>query len=182
MPARSDIVHALVAMLGPLGPFTEPSERDAEEEAWAARAAADPSAIAGLIELVRDPPSAGELGRVSADAFQAELAHVLALVGAAAPDAVIDEVGGLLDEPRARATAIEVLGAIGDPAGVRWLAPLVDRELSDDEATWLASSLGELATPEVRALLERLRARTPPERTSVVREIQIALDNLARRT
>lgn len=180
-PARPDIVQALLAMLGPLGPMAESADREAEEEAWAARAAQNPSAIAALVELVRDPPGPAQLGRVSEDEFQAQLAHILALIGAAAPGAVIDEVGMLIAAPPARATAIEVLGAIGHPDGLRWLAPLVDaRDLSDDEAAWLASSLGDIATPEARTLLERLRERTPPERASVVREIQIALDNLAR--
>jgi hypothetical protein len=174
-------VQALSTMLGPLGPFTDPEAREGEEEAWAAAAAADPSAIAILVDLARDPPDPAELGRVSTDAFQAELAHLLGLVGAAAPEAVVPAIGELIAAPGARATAIEVLGAIGHPDGLRWLAPLVDSELSDDEATWLASSLGDIATPEARILLDRLRARTPPERTAVLREIDIALDNLARR-
>jgi len=179
---RQDIIEALLGMLRPLGPMGAPAEREEEEAAWAARAAKDSSAIAALLDLARNPATMEERGRISEAAFQAQLAHVLTLAGTCAPDAVLDRVGLLTNDERARATAVEMIGAIGNPAGLRWLAPLVDvLDLSDDEATWLASALGDIGTPEARTLLERLGANTSPERASVLREIQIALDAISRR-
>ncbi|MBC7974962.1 MAG: hypothetical protein H7138_08245 [Myxococcales bacterium] len=169
-------------LLGPLGPMGDPAQREQEEVAWATRAAGDTSAIAALIDLVRNPVTADERGRVSNEALQAQLVHILALVGVRAPETVLERVGLLTNEKGARPTAIEVLGAIGDPAGLRWLAPLVDaRDLSEDEAAWLASALGDIEDPEAKPLLERLRSQTLPERAAVLREIQIALDSIARR-
>jgi len=91
-------------------------------------------------------------------------------------------IGALTQDLRARAIAIEVLGTIGDPAGLRWLVPLVDSSnLSEDETSWLASSLGDIGTSEARVLLDRLAARTSREHAGVHREIQIARDAIARR-
>ena len=179
---RSEIITALVRMLCPLGPGGNPEQREAEEAAWATRAAADTRTMSELLELARNPPTTAERGRITEEAFQAQLAHVLAVAGAHAPAAALEQLGPLTQDPRARATAIEVIGAIGDPAGLRWLAPSVDAgDLSDEEATWLASSLGDIGSAEALRLLDRLAARTAGERASVHREIQIARDGIARR-
>jgi len=179
---RQDIIASLLEMLRPLGPMGDPAEREQEEAAWASQAARDSSAVAALLDLASNPATVEERDRISAAALQAQLVHVLTLAGACAPEAVLDRVGLLTKDPRARATAIEALGAIGDPAGLRWLASLVDaRDLSDDEATWLASSLGDIGTPEARTLLERLGEQTSLESERVLREVQIALDAIARR-
>ena len=163
----------------------EPADREAEAQNWATAAAGDPSAIAALVELVRDFPSADQLAalskHVSVSDFQAELVYLLGLVGAAAPEAVLAAIGEIVDVPRARATAIEVLAEIGHPDGLRWLALLVDADLTDDEALWLASSLGEIGTLDAVPLLARLRAHTPAERSLVLREIALAEGNIARR-
>jgi HEAT repeat protein len=170
-------------MLRPLGPEGDPAQREEEEAAWTTRAAGDSTILAALLDLTRNPATENERGRISAEAFQEQLAHVLSLAGAFAPAAVIDRVGALTEDLRARATAIEVLGTIGDPAGLRWLVPLVDSgDLSEDEASWLASSLCDIGTSEARLLLDRLAARTSPEHAGVHREIQIARDAIARRT
>ncbi len=126
---RPEIITALVHMLRPLEPEGDPEQREAEEAAWATRAAADAQRLSELLELARHPPTAVERGRVSEEAFQAQLAHVLSVAGAHAPAATLDQLGSLTQDPRARATAVEVIGAIGDPAGLRWLAPLVDEML-----------------------------------------------------
>jgi hypothetical protein len=180
--ARQQVIDSLVDMLGPLGPFVDLAQREAEEAAWAAHAARDAMVMIELLDLARDPATADELGRISEASFQAQLAHVLALAGASAPMTVLDGVGPLTQDPRARATAIEVIGAIGQPEGLRWLGPLVDTAgLSDDEATSLACALGEIGTSEAAALLDTLRERTPHDRASVHREIRIAQDAISRR-
>jgi hypothetical protein len=179
---RQEVITALVRMLRPLEPEGDPVQREEEDAAWATRAADDARTMIELLGLARNPPTAAERGRVSEDAFQVQLAHVLSVAGAHAPAATLDQLGPLTQDPHARATAIEVIGAIGDPAGLRWLVPLVDAgDLSDDEATWLASSLGDIGTAEAMVLLDRLAARTAGERASVHREIQIARDAIARR-
>lgn len=180
---RQEVIAALVHMLRPLGPEGDPAQREQEEAEWATHAAHDHAVLTELLDLMRNPATGIERGRVSEEAFQEQLAHVLAVAGACAPALVIDRVGVLTQDLQARATAIEILGAIGDPGGLRWLVPLVDSsDLSEDEVTWLASSLGDIGTPEARVLLDRLAARTSREQTSVHREIQIARDAIARRT
>jgi hypothetical protein len=179
---RQEVIDSLVGMLGPLGPFVDPAQREAEEAAWAAHAARDATVMIELLDLARNPATADERGRISEASFQSQLAHVLTLAGASAPTTVLDGVGPLTQDPRARATAIEVIGAIGQPDGLRWLGPLVDvAGLSDDEATSLACALGEIGTGEAAALLDRLRRRTPHDRASVHREIRIAQDAISRR-
>jgi hypothetical protein len=169
-------------MLRPLGPEGDPEKRDEEEDAWAARAANDASTLSALLDLARDLPRATEHAQFADDAFQTQLTHVLALAGAHAPSVVLDRVGQLTHDAKARAVAIEVIGAIGAPAGTRWLAPLVDTDdLSDDEAEWLASSLGDIGTAEASDLLDRLAMREVGKHASVQREIEIARDTIARR-
>lgn len=178
---RQQVIGSLLGMLGPLGPFGDPEQREEEEAAWAAHAASDPAVMIELLDLARNPATADERGRISEASFQSQLAHILALAGARAPTTVIDGVGPLTQDHHARATAIEVIGAIGDPAGLPWLDPLVDVGLSDDEATSLACALGEIGTAEAEELLERLRKRTPRDRAAVHREIEIAQDAISRR-
>ena len=180
---RRQVIDSLLGMLGPLGPFGDPAQREDEEAAWAAKAASDSTTMTELLGLAHTPATANERGRVSEANFQSQLAHILALVGAHAPMKVLDGVGPLTQEPRARATAIEVIGAIGEPAGLRWLDPLVDTAgLSEDEATSLACALGEIGTAEAEVSLHRLRTNTPRDRASVHREIQIAQEAILRRS
>jgi HEAT repeat protein len=160
----------------------DPEEREQEEHAWAARAAGDSTAIAGLLDLIRNPPTGDERGRASEEAFRSQLTHLLTLVGRHLPGRTIDAIGPLTGDALTRATAIEVIGGIGDPGGLKWLVPLVDAgDLSEDEATWLASALGDIGTAEAKRLLERFGAHVAPERTNLLREIQIALDAIVNR-
>jgi hypothetical protein len=91
-------------MLGPLGPFGDPAQREEEEAAWAAHAASDSTVMIALLDLARRPATADERGRISEASFQSQLAHVLALAGARAPTTVLDGVGPLTLDPCARAT------------------------------------------------------------------------------
>lgn len=178
---RQLVIESLLRMLRPLGPTGDPDQREEEEVAWATRAASDPVLMVALFDLVRNPATSDERGRVAEPTFQSQLAHVLAFIGARASTTVLNEIGPLTQDSRSRATAIEVIGAIGDPAGLHWLQPLINvRDLSDDEAGWLACALGDIGTPEAATLLERLWAQTPPDRVSVHREIEIARDAIAR--
>ena len=179
---RQEVITALVRMMRPLGPEGDPAQREDEEAAWATHAAGDARTMRALVDLARNPPSEAERGRSSADEFQTQLVHVLSVASAHAPAAVLSQVGPLTEDPKTRAISIEIIGAIGDPAGLRWLASLVDvDDLSDDEATWLASSLGDIGTAEASVLLEWLATRAAGERANVHREIQIARDAIARR-
>lgn len=179
---RQEAINALVFMLRPLGPEGDPEQREEEEDAWAARAANDAPTMSVLLDLARDPPRPTERERVSQDVFRTQLAHVLALAGSNAPAVVLEQVGPLTEDSKARGLAIEVIGAIGAPGGSRWLAPLVDvSDLSDDEAEWLASSLGDIGTPEANGLLNRLAMRDVGKHESVQREIEIARATIARR-
>jgi DNA-binding transcriptional ArsR family regulator len=179
---RQDAINALLFMLRPLGPEGDPTQREEEEAAWAIRAADDAQTMCVLIDLARSPPHPNEHARVTEDAFQTQLSHVLALAGAHAPAIVLEQVGPLTDDAKSRAIAIEVIGAIGAPDGLRWLAPLVDSgDISDDEAEWLASSLGDIGTAEASGLLDQLASRAVGRHASVKREIEIARDVVARR-
>jgi hypothetical protein len=170
---KQDILFRLIGFLGPLGPLEEVSDREQLEEAWAM--AADSDAVESLLDLTIHPPQPDELGRVTTAEFETELSHVLGLIGARDPENFIARVGPLLRIPTARPTIIEIIGATGAPEGLAWIAPLVDAsDLTDDEATRLACSIGEIGGAGAEALLERLRARTPADRLRTIEEIEIA--------
>jgi hypothetical protein len=179
---RQDVINALLFMLRPLGPEGDPSLREEEEDEWAARAADDAQTMSTLLGLARNPPHPTELARVTEEKFKLQLAYVIAQAGAHAPALVLEQVGPLTNDARARAIAIEVIGAIGAPGGSSWLAPLVyASDLSDDEAVCLACSLGDIGTPEASGLLDQLAMRDVGKHTSVQREIEIARDTISRR-
>jgi hypothetical protein len=179
---RQDVINALLFMLRPLGPEGDPAFREVEEDEWAAQAADDAQTMSALLDLARNLPHPTELARVTEEKFELQLAYVIAQAGAHAPAIVLEQVGPLTNDARARALAIEVIGAIGAPGGSRWLAPLVDvRDLSDDEAACLACALGDIGTPEASRLLAQLATREVGKHESVQREIEIARDAIERR-
>lgn len=126
---KQEVIDSLVGMLGPLGPFVDPAQREEEEVAWAAHAARDATVMIELLDLARNPATADERGRISEASFQSQLAHVLTLAGASAPTTVLDGVGPLTQDPRARATASRSSGRSASPTGcagsVRlWTSPV----------------------------------------------------------
>ncbi|HLY02205.1 MAG TPA: hypothetical protein VKR56_06865 [Candidatus Cybelea sp.] len=175
---RAEAIAVLSEGLAPLGPFQEPTDPDTRQTAWAASAGED--AIDAMLDLLVHPPPPGAFPHSTKDRFEYEISHVLSLLAPRYPEALLRRAGPLLRHPLARATIIEVLGALGNSAGLDWLAPLVSvDDLSEEEAARLACAIGEIGGSTAAAMLQRLRARTPHNQTRVLDEIEIAMAALS---
>jgi hypothetical protein len=174
MPTRTDVIAKLVRLSGPVGPFRSFEALLREKDEWLA--AAEPSLVGTLLDILLDPPSDVELASARREDFDGELGEALAHVGARDPIEFLARVRPHLDAESARPTLIEAIGALGRPEGTEALAPLVDDpRLSGDERVRLAGALGEIGTPEARRLLNELRARYAGAAPELDREIEVAL-------
>ena len=176
---RAAILNTLLELLGPLGPFGTPEEREAEENRWIS--ALDERAVEELLELVLHPPSATELGHVSQADLEFLIAQALGQVARRDPAQWLPRFGSVLSNRAARPAMIEAIGMTGTVAALGWLAPLVDSaDLSEDESIRLACALGEIGGDRAKGLLERQLSRTAAQSAEIRREIEIALEAIAR--
>jgi hypothetical protein len=174
---RQGTLDSMLGFLGPLGPFGDAEKRDRRLEIWAKDFGL--GVLDDLLDLAVHPPSASSLGRIMPDEFEYTLSRVLSLIGAQDSVAFLQRAAPLIRLSAARPTIIEVIGAIGAQEGLPWLIPLVEASgLSEDEETRLACAIGEIGGPQAGALLERLRARTPPGHRRTLEEIEIASESL----
>jgi hypothetical protein len=167
---RDEAIAVLLEPFRPLGPFEEPEEPDARQEAWAR--AAGPDALEAMLDLAAHPPVPGQTGSLSPTAFAFEVARVLALLGARDAPEFLAQTEPLLGDPRARPTLIDALSLMATGESLALLVPLVDAEdLTEQDAIRLADTFGEMAATH---LLDKLQARIPPHWTQALREIEIA--------
>ena len=177
---RKEAIALLSEFRGPLGPFQEPADLDLRQEAWASLAGV--GEIDAMLDLAVHPPEQSELGQNTPADFEYEISRALSLLGARHPEALLNRAGPLIDDPTARRTIIEVIGAVGVREGLFWLAPLVgSTRLSEEDATRLACAIGEIGGPNAEGLLKRLQAQTPAEHGRVLDEIENAMQYLRAR-
>jgi hypothetical protein len=175
--SRHDALLALARMREPLGPLREPADAEAYEQAWAD--AAGEAAIDAMLDLLVRPPSAEELDGVAPDAFEYEISRALTLLGTRHPQALRARGGALIDHSGVRPTLIEVIGALGDGAGLALLRPLVrDESLSEEEVLRLACALGEIGEADAETLLVALRAHPRAANPRVRDEIETAASQM----
>ena len=176
---REAALAAIAHLEAPLGPLCTPEEAEADEHAWAE--AQDEGMLDALLDLAAHPPSPAERGALDPEQFEYGLSRVLTLLGLRRPGGLRARAAALLDRPPARATLIEVIGAMRDPAGASLLAPLADEpDLSEEEAVRLACALGEIGGEAAAASLRRLESHPGSAAPRAAREIEIAWESLDR--
>lgn len=172
MSTADSLLAALTRLTGPLGPFTTPAQRRADEKRLLA--GLDAGALDDLLDLAERPP-----GHDRPD-LEPLLREAVAAAGRHAPRRAIERVVPMLDDSTLRPFAVDVLGSLGHGDAVAFLDHLVRRTaLTDDELERVACSLGEIGGPQAVVVLTRLR--TPAAPASVTREIDIALQQMRHR-
>jgi HEAT repeat protein len=82
----------------------------------------------------------------------------------------------LLDDDRARASAIDILGSVGEARAVPRLGQSMQGDrLEEDDLIHLAGALGEIGGDEACRLLAQLRQAATPAQRDLQREIDIAM-------
>lgn len=181
MSSRTQLIERLSELAGALGPFTSPAEREREEQRFLA--GLDASAVDDLISIVTDPARGLQLHEVHRDTFELLLEEALVAAGREDPRQLFDRVVPLLRAPVTRPLAIDVLGMLALAEGVAPLDALLHSEtLSDDEFVRVACSLGDIGGASAAAALHRMLSLPSAHAPSVEREIDIALERIARRT
>ena len=179
MSSRAQLIERLTDLAGPLGPFTSPAEREHDEQAFLA--SLDASTVDDLIAIVTDPARGLQLHEAHRESYELLLEEALVAAGREDPRQLFDRVVPLLRDPVARPPAIDVLGMLALSEGVAPLDALLEgKSLSDDELERLACSLGDIGGAAAAAALHRMLALPSPHAPDVAREIEIALERIAR--
>ncbi|MBI3267997.1 MAG: HEAT repeat domain-containing protein [Planctomycetes bacterium] len=167
---------AAQAVDGPMSACVAPALalalQDPSSEVRASAAAAlarlgEVSAVESLVERARE------------DANPIEL---LAALGATRSPSAVPYLAGLAGtgqtEPRARSTAIDALGRIGDPASIAALARLLD-DADERTAARAALALADVPSADARAALGIANAVRPWQDPDAERLFRLALSRLA---
>lgn len=154
---------------GPLGPFGDPEERDAQQNQWADSLPVD--AIEPLLAVLVEPrpPRHGPF----TCHFPLVCGDILARVGRRAPERLLAATSQLLGPGPGREEILDLLGTFADPRGLELLAPFAraPQRLAWNEQIALADALGQIGGPVADALLVEMQALvTSP---TVLEEIDI---------
>jgi HEAT repeat protein len=171
---RDQIIETLDALAGPLGPQTSFNERLARQDRWVDEG--DVELLAVLLEVVASPPPEEQLRHASLDDWNTLLVEVTGALGKRFPEAALQRLLPLLDDDHARASAIDILGSVGDARAMPRLGQLMQgRHLGEDDLVHLAGALGEIGGDEACRLLAQLRQAVTPAQQELRREIDIAV-------
>src|SRR5947208_10221223 len=121
---RKQVVEFLAEMAGPLGPFGSFEERLRQIDTWAADA--NDELVDLLVDIVLHPPDPAEYLPATRDDFEFVTSKVLTQIGKRNTSHFLQKVGPLLEDKRARAMIIEVIGNLQSQKGISWLRPLLD--------------------------------------------------------
>lgn len=172
---RDHVIDTLADFAGPLGPLISHDEQLARQDRWVEAGGVE--LLEALIDLIASPPPAERLGNVDLDDWNVVLVEIAGTLGEQYPDAAIQRLVPLLDQPRARSLAIDVLGGVGDARAVAPLGRLLQhRALDADQMIRLAGALGSIGGAPACDLLHQLRAAAPPGDGELQQEIAIALE------
>jgi HEAT repeat protein len=178
MPLDLDeVLDTLAALAGPLGPLGSLEERSAAEQRWIAEGGAE--LLEALAAIAAAPMLQARLGAATAADAELLLVEAAGALGRQHPDLALARFVPLLADAHAgRATAISVLGEMGDRRAVAALARIADDAgLNDDERIRLACSLGEIGGADACAVLRRMRDRAGANSPALAQEIAIALES-----
>jgi hypothetical protein len=171
---RNEIIETLDTLAGPLGPQTSLDERLERQDRWVDEGGVD--LLEALLGVVASPPSEEQLQYSSLDDWNTLLVEVAGALGKRYPEAALQQLLPLLDDDRARPTAIDILGSVGDARAVPRLDQLMQRHrLREDDLVRLAGALGEIGGDEACRLLAQLRQAVTSAQPELRREIDIAV-------
>lgn len=178
MTTREELVDRLADCAGPLGPFRTPEQRQSDCDAWHARLLVED--LPALLDIAAVPPPESAYRPATWDEFELELIDAMAACGKRSPGQALDAVGAFLANPRARPTAITVIGVLGLAESLPLLATLIPHSLTVDELVRLACALGDIGTDPARGLLEQLVSLPGADNADVQSEMAIARGRLLR--
>ena len=177
---RSQLIRKLADFAGPLGPFETIETRAKQRNQWLITA--DEMLLDALLDILIHPPDPEEFRPATGEDIDVELTEIFILLGQHNPFDLLQRIGPLLKNKQARATIIEVIGALKQREGITWLKLLLDeKSLSEDELIRLAVALGETGGIVARLLLKQMRSSTSPD-SDVMKEIVIALQAVEKPT
>jgi hypothetical protein len=170
---RDEGIETLAALAAPLGPFTSQAERLACQDQWVDTGGGE--LLEMLLDLAAAPPSADRLGHASLDDWNSLLVEVAGTLGKRHPEHAIERLLPLLDSELDRATAIDILGGVGDARAVPALDRLVrDQRLGTDDLIRVAGALGEIGGDHACRLLMQMQ-ETALDHAELVQEITAAM-------
>jgi HEAT repeat protein len=172
--SRDDAIATLDRFAGPLGPMTSPEEQLDQQARWVADGSAELLEI--LVGLVASPPAEDQVRHASLDDWTTVLVEVTGALGRRHRDVAVPRLLPLLDDERARGTAIAILGGVGDARAVAPLGQLIrGRRLGEDDLVRVACALGEIGGAEACQLLGQLQQSVAPDQGELRQEIEIAV-------
>ena len=172
--SRDDVIETLDVLAGPLGPLTSLDERMERQDLWVDHGGVE--LLETLMALVADSPMEARLQHASFDHWRTLLIEVVGTLAKRHPEVALQRLSPLLEDDRARAATIDILGGIGDVRAIPELGRLMrGRRLGEDDLVHLASALGEIGGDEACHLLAQLRQAAMPGQHALRREIEIAL-------
>lgn len=170
---REEIVETLDALAAPLGPQTSPEERLEQQDRWANEGGVE--LLEALLAVVASPPAEERLRYASLDDWNTLLVEVAGALGKRYPEIALQRLSPVLDDDHARATAVDILGGVGDVRAVPRFGQLIQgRRLDDIDLVHVAGALGEIGGGEACRLLAQLRRALTPGQEELKREIDIA--------
>jgi HEAT repeat protein len=172
--SRDEVIETLDALAAPLGPFTSHGDRLERQDRWVDDSGVELLEV--LVALVASPPGEDQLRHASLDDWSTLLVEVAGTLGKRHPEVALQRLLPLLEEDRARAAAIDILGSVGDARTVPELGRLMrSRRLGEDDLVHLAGALGEIGGDEACRLLAQLRQTVTPGQGELRQEIEIAV-------
>jgi hypothetical protein len=171
---REEIIDTLDALAGPLGPQTSLDERLERQDRWVDEGGSE--LLEALLVVVASPPSEEQLQYANLDDWNTLLVEVAGALGKRYPEVALQRLLPLLDDDHARASAIDILGGVGDARALPRFDQLMQgRRLGEDDLVHLASALGEIGGDEACRLLAQLRQVVTPAQLELRNEIDIAV-------
>jgi HEAT repeat protein len=171
---RNEIIETLDALAGPLGPQTSLDERLERQDRWVDEGGVE--LLEALLGVVASPPPEEQLQYASLDDWHTLLVEVTGALGKRYPEVALQRLLPLLDDDHGRATAVDILGSVGDARAVPRLGLLMQSgRLGEDDLVRVAGALGEIGGDEACRLLAQLRQAVTPAQQELRREIDIAV-------